>query len=294
MKIQQTLRRLIARIGMISFIFLASYFLASPASAALFGNSEYQSADPFGNAQIPCFNRAMNGGRPLTPEEEALLLGNLPLKETGHYYGRISGNTGTLVLDRVTNRSSTGFVLTSTRARLNQVGLELALGYFYDKSSRLELEYLVNRNLVFTTTVTPLFDPGLGNFTATISTNTFLFNGYWDFKVGNYDRFRPFLTVGIGPSFNSVRTTGTSVTLGGTTFSLANRSRQGVSFAFAVGLGFRFNVFTRWNIVASLRYINLGRVFIEPIDRRLTPRQIFSFQASYYYVPISLGVIYIF
>jgi len=297
MKIQKIIRILMARIWMVSFVFVVSYFFAFPVFAALYGNSEYQAADPYGNAQIPCFYRAMTGARPLTPEEEALLLGNLPLKETGHYYGRLSGNSGTLVLDRVNNKSfgplTQGLVAVNTRSRLNQIGLELALGYFYDKSSRLELEYLSNRNMTYKTSILPfILLPSVGTITSTISTNTFLFNGYYDLKIGHYDRFRPFLTIGIGPSFTSVKTTG-NINIPG--FPSIQRSKQYVSFAFGGGIGFRFNVFTRWNIVASIRYISLGKIFIEPIERRFLPAGTsISFQGNYYYVPISLGVIYIF
>jgi opacity protein-like surface antigen len=280
MKINTTIRTII-KIGTLSLS-----FTSLPAFAAFGVNSEYQSADTYGNGQISCFRGAMTGDNHLTAEEEALLLENLPLREVGHYYGRVSGNSGTLALGSIQNRSmgvNSGAFVATNRARLNQVGLEIALGYVYDKSSRLELEYLVNRNLTYTA------NPVLGlpavrrSITSQITNNTFLVNGYYEFVFGGYDRFKPFVVFGLGPSFSSVKT---SVTPGFVNDS-SQRTKQYVSFAFGGGIGFRFSIFTRWYVTASFRYISLGKV-------KLEPNSSFRLQGSYTYAPVSLGLIYIF
>lgn len=259
-------------------LFISIFSLGFLGSFAYAG--EYQGTEVYGNGQTSCFRGAMTGSRGLTPEEEAYLATDLPIKENGHYYARVSANTGTLTLSNYQRRGRSNFLGNTAvvnRAQVNQIGLEVALGYFFDKDSRLELEYLVNRTLSFTATVPPSPNPG---FNVRVSTNTFLFNGYYEFTFHGYDRFRPFIVLGIGPSFTSIRyndLTGVS----------ARRTRESVNFSAGGGIGFRFRVFTRWFVSLSFRYIYLGTTTVQPNPN-------LRFQGNYYYSPVSLGLIYIF
>lgn len=266
--------------------------MASPTLgfAAFTVNTPYYPADPYDNAQMPCAPDSLACSNPLSPEEEEERLCNLPLKEAKHFYGRAAINAGTLALTNIENRSlgidATGAVVLNNGARLpSHIGLEIALGYFYDKNTRFELEYLVNRILTYSA------NPVLGlpsvprSITAHVINNTFLLNGYYEFIFCGFDAFRPFATAGIGPSLNWVK----SIIIPGAPATNPNsqRNKQYVSLALGGGVGFRYIFCNRWSLVASIRYISLGKVKIEPnTDFRL--------QGSYGYLPISLGLFYVF
>jgi len=194
----------------IKILILSFIFVASPTFAAFRVNNQYYPADPYDNAQIPCRPDSQACSNPLSPEEEEARLENLPLKEEKHFYGRASVNSGTLTLSNLENRSlgidATGARVLNNRARLaSHVGLEIALGYFYDKNSRFELEYLVNRILTYS--ANPVLGPPSvpRSMTAHVINNTFLLNAYYEFNFCGFDAFRPFATIGLGPSFNWVQ-----------------------------------------------------------------------------------------
>jgi len=259
---------------------LSAAVLATPVFSSL-GVNEYQSKEPYGNAQTPGFRRALAGGTPLTAEEERRMAGLVPISEAEHYYGRVSVNTGTLVLDKLKNKSASNFknaVLAQKRSRTNQTGLEFALGYIWSGGMRGEVEYLVNRNMVYNTALS-----GAGTttaFRATVKNHTLLINGYYDFL--DYDRFRPFLTAGVGVAVNSVNTQLTPTLASG-----EQKAARNVNLAYQVGVGFRLSLFTRWAVNASYRYVHLGNAVINPNAN-------LKWIAPVSLSPFSLGLTYLF
>jgi len=220
----------------------------------------------YGNAETESFHRAITGGTTLTPTEEAQLADSLPLCEAESYYGRVRLNFGTLSLDALKNRSSgrdsTGAIVKKKQS-VNQTGLEVALGYSWSSSFRGDIEYLVNKNLVYTANPV-LSGSGLTprQLNVQIKNNTLLANLYYEFLGLN--RFKPYLTAGIGPGYNSVQSTITPAPYdtGG------SASLRKLSFAWAAGLGLRVSMFTRWSLDVSYRYIRLGSgVSIKPTSQ---------------------------
>lgn len=285
------------RIFFLAFLALSLVFASVPVFADFSVNRECQPCEFNVDGHTSCAHGPVPGSEPDSPFEEDAILYSLPIKETGHYYGRGSVNAGTLNLTNISNRSTSTFpsggvqttfsggVLTRPSAHTNQIGLEVALGYFFSKNFRLELEYLVNRNLNYNAnpaislTGIPPF-----NLAAEVTNNTFLLNGYYDFIFCDFDKLRPFGTVGFGPSFNSVKATITPPFTNGLS---SQRTKQFVSIALGGGVGFSYNFCPRWFLTASLRYIYLGTVKIEPDPN-------FRLQGNYSYLPLSVGLLYIF
>lgn len=280
-----------------AFLCICLWVGFDPAYADFVVQSEYQSSEPYGNAQLPCFR----GGRPLSTLEEDELARILPLKEVGRFYGRFSVGVGPYTYSAITNKT----IGTATNLDLNgavvvnsvqrsQVGLEFAVGYVWSKSMRGEIEYLVNRDLTYNANPI-LTGPNVTarSLSATITNNTFLANLYYDFVFAGYDRFRPFIVGGIGVAVNSVQATISPATISGVpgqVYAQAQKTRQTGSFAWDAGVGFRFSFFTRWFFNFSVRYIFLGT----PTVQLGNSPNIFKIRGNYSYVPISFGVSYIF
>lgn len=244
------------------------------------------SSTSYGNAQTDSFHRAITGGTTLTPAEEAELSDALPLSEAKHYYGRVRLNFGTLTLDDLKNNSSgTDAVgaVNKKRVSVNQTGLEIALGYSWSSSFRGDIEYLVNKNLDYTANPV-LIGGGLTSrqLTTQIKNNTLLANVYYEFLGLN--RFKPYLTAGIGPSVNSVQSTITPVAYdnGG------SATLRKMGFAWALGLGMRVAAFERWHLDVSYRYIRLGSGI------SIKPTSSFKLLGSTSLNAVSLGIMYYF
>lgn len=254
--------------------------ITSPAAADFVIKSEHQSALPYGNAETLCFRNALAGKTPLTPEEECSLVNELPISEVDRFYGRFRLNTGTYTLD-VRNRSqpntpdfNAGVV--TRRASRSAMGLELALGYVWEEEFRGDLEYLVIRN--FDYNANPIFNTApTRSFSASIKNNTILGNLYYDFT--DFDRFRPYLTGGIGAGVNTVKS---KLSIGGST------TKRWLTFAWQVGAGVRVSIFTRWFLDFSYRYIRLGT------NIHLQPNTLTRFNADYSLNAFSFGFIYLF
>lgn len=244
-----------------------------------------RSAAPYGNAQTESFHRAITGGTTLKASEEAELSAALPVHEAESYYGRVRLNFSTLTLDELKNRSlgldKTG-VVAKKRVSVNQSGLEVALGYSWSPSFRGDIEYLINKNLDYSANpvLTGAVQPR--QLTAQIKNSTVLANIYYEFLGLN--RFKPYLTVGLGPSVNSVQSTITSATYdkGGS----ATLRKLGV--AWALGGGLRVAVFSRWHIDVSYRYIRLGNGI------NIKPTSNFKLLGTTSLNAVSLGLMYYF
>lgn len=268
------------------FGFLTLSIFVMPAYADFGVVDSTKSSGPYGNAQTESFHRAITGGTTLTASEEAELSAALPLQEAQHYYGRARLNFTTLTVDGIKNRSpgtdSIGAV-GNKRTSVNQTGFEVALGYSWSSSLRGDIEYLVNKNLNYNANPA-VTGAGLipRQLTAEIKNNTLLANVYYEFLGLN--RFKPYLTAGIGPSVNSVRSTITPVTYdnGG------SATLRKMGFAWALGLGMRVAAFERWNLDISYRYIRLGSgVNIKPTGN-------FKLLADTSMNAVSLGFLYYF
>lgn len=276
--------------------------IMTSASAGFQTHSDYQSAEPYGNAQTTCFRNAIVGGgpSPLSADEEARLVSSLPLKETGHFYGRIGVNNSSVRLSGLKtsiNNLSTyqTAALTTTKTRKNKTGLEMALGYFWSKNFRVELEVLFNKTFNYSSI--PMFiSPGAaiipppGNINpimdVELKNSTLLMDGYYEFMFGGYDRFHPFVVGVVGVSSNRAKTTLTPRS-GVATDPSGSRITKKTCLALGGGIGFRFAVFSRVSVYASLRYISLGRTHMQPINN-------YFIKGNYSTAPFSVGVTYLF
>lgn len=215
---------------------------------------------PYGNAELPCFKKAMEGGY---ESERADRVGR---KEEGRFYLRLGVNSSVYTINSLKNKSffvpATGTtvnssVISTSRASRSGLGAEVAFGYVSDPNFRYELEYLINPtftyniNTIFTTATVPqIFVPS----TMRVQANALLLNFYYDFW--EHYRFRPFVMAGIGVGVVSL--TGSVGPLPPLTTTSNSQSMRTGSFAFDVGLGFRVNFFNDWFLYASYRYINYG------------------------------------
>lgn len=267
------------------FGFLTLGILSMPVHADFGVVDSARSAEPYGNAQTESFHRAITGGTRLTASEEAELSAALPVREAENYYGRLRLNFSTLTLDELTNRSSgpdSIGAVAKKRVSVNQTGLEVALGYSWSSSFRGDIEYLVNKNLDYTASPVLTGTPAPRQLTAQFKNSTILANLYYEFLGLN--RFKPYLTVGLGPSVNSVQSTVTPVPYD--TGGSATLRKFGV--AWAAGLGLRVAVFSRWHIDVSYRYIRLGSgINIKPTSQ-------FKLLGATSLNAVSLGLIYYF
>lgn len=237
--------------GQVLFGLLISSTLCLSAQADFAVVDSTKSTQMYGNAQTDSFHRAITGGTSLRASEEAELSMALPVSEAERYYGKVRLNFGTLTLDELKNRStgtdSTGTVA-KKRVSVNQTGMEVALGYSWSSSFRGDIEYLINKNLDYM--ANPVLT-GSGvtarQLNAQIKNSTLLANLYYDFLGLN--RFKPYLTVGLGPSVNSVQST---LTPGG------SATVRKLGCAWALGGGLRVAIFSRWHLDVSYRYIRLA------------------------------------
>ncbi|HRA42950.1 MAG TPA: outer membrane beta-barrel protein [Gammaproteobacteria bacterium] len=244
-----------------------------------------RSAEPYGNAQTGSFHRAITGGTRLTAREEAELSAALPVREAENYYGRLRLNFSTLTLDELKNRSSgldrTGLVA-KKRVSVNQTGLEVALGYSWSPSFRGDIEYLVNKNLDYTANPVLSGTPAARQLRAQFKNSTILANVYYEFLGLN--RFKPYLTVGLGPSVNSVQSSITAAPYD----AAGSATLRKFGVAWAGGVGLRVAVFSRWHIDVSYRYIRLGSgINIKPTSQ-------FKLLGATSLNAVSLGLMYYF
>lgn len=268
------------------FGFLIMSVLALPVHADFGVMDSTKSAEPYGNAETESFHRAITGGTTLTATEETELSVSLPVQEAQHYYGRVGLNFSTLKLEQLKNRSSgldSSGVIAKKSVSMNQTGLEVALGYSWSSNLRGEIEYLINKNLNYTASPV-VTGAGLTSrqLTAQIKNNTLLANVYYEFLGLN--RFKPYLTGGLGFSQDSIQSTITVApydAAGSTTVR-----KLGIVWAFGGGL--RVAMFSRWHIDASYRYIRLGR------NLNIAPSSGFKLLGNSSMNAVSLGLMYYF
>lgn len=268
------------------FSFLIVSILVVPVHADFGVMDSTKPAEPYGNAQSESFHRAITGGTRLTATEEAELSEELPVRETQHYYARVGLNFSTLKLEQLKNVSlgldSSG-VVAKKSVSMNQTGLEIALGYGWSSNLRGEIEYLANKNLNYDASPV-VTGAGLTSrqLTAQIKNNTLLANVYYEFLGLN--RFKPYVTVGLGPSLSSVQATITAAPYD----AAGSATLRKTNIAMAFGGGLRVAMFSHWHIDIRYRYMRLGQKL------KFAPTSGFALSGSSNMNAVSLGLMYYF
>lgn len=242
-----------------------------------------QPTDYYGNGQSATFRRAIAGGEPLTPEEQAEIQAQLPEKDSNRYYGRFRVNASSLIFGNIKNRSASPnntAGVGNKRAVQNQTGLEIAIGYTWT-DMRWDLEYLVNRNLLYNANPVLTGVNPQQSISGSIKNNTILANGYYD--ITGFGRIQPYFTGGLGVSVNTINST---VTPSGT--SSGSHSVRTASLAYQLGAGIRMRFFEKWYFDFSYRYIFLGNKL------NMNPSNTVNLQGQYSMNAISVGFIYLF
>ncbi len=242
-------------------------------------------SDDYGNAQTGSFHNAITGGSAISAQEQQDLAALLPERLEERYYGRVRMNFSSLTFENLRNHSAgsdSGGAINKKRTTDNLSGLELAIGYSWSENFRGDLEYLVNKNLNYS--ASPVLS-GAGvtprELDAIIKNNTVLANVYYDFAA--LERFKPYVTGGIGVSVNSIQATLTPAPSAG-----ASNTQRALRISWALGAGMRIGIFSHWYMDLSYRYIRLGN------GLNLQPNQSFKLLGDYSSNAFSLGVIYLF
>ncbi len=233
----------------------------------------------YGNGQNCDFRRAIEGGCPSSPQDA-------PFRDYQRFYVSAHFAAGTLALSSIVNRSadsrSTGTVVKGKQSK-SQTGMTYALGYIFDPNTRLELEYIVISNLIYTA------NPVLANatpsqsLTAEIQNNTVMLNGY--LEMSSLDRLKPYVIGSLGISANSVTSTLTPSAYPGVATS---GNRRTAAVAWGLGVGARMGLFQRWFLDFNYRYVKLAQpLFIKPPDNN------FKLQGQYGLSIFSIGLIYL-
>lgn len=239
----------------------------------------------YGNGQTGSFYRAINGGSTMSAADQQAIVAMLPLKEADRFYGRARMNFSTLILENIKNLSSGGDtygLVNKKRFVSNQAGFELAVGYLWSPNFRGDIEYLVNKNINY------IANPGLtgnvtttSNLTAVVKNNTILANVYYDFTA--LERFKPYLTGGVGVGANSV-----DAVLAPAPAAGGSQTVREMRIAWALGAGLRIGIFSHWYMDMSYRYVRLGSAV------NIKPNQTYQLQGVYTANVASIGFIYLF
>ena len=234
-------------------------FLAGSIAKADFSVEEPAvTPSPYGQGQSARFTKAIQGGEPMSSEDEAWVARELPDPLTNRYYGRISMNSGSLGLAAFSNKSASVYSASSLSTQKWTVkqkgGLELAAGYAMS-DFRVELEGLLNKKLTLSSSN---FFAGSQDLAATVTSRTFLLNAYYDWT--ELDPILPYLMGSVGVSMNS-----TQSGLAGASLS-ASKTKFGL--AYGAGIGIRTRLPTRFLsrllLDVGARYTLLGSVQLAP------------------------------
>ena len=193
----------------------------------------------YGNGQTCGFRRAI-GGYNLCGEDPGLAC-VLPINEVGRFYGRLSAGSASYTLDTFKNRSISpldlmGNIVTTSATKSSPI-VEIAVGYVWSPTFRVEVEYLATRNFGYIASPVLSGPVPARSFTSTIQMHPFLLNFYYDFKW--FERFRPYVIAGVGFSVNSINSAVTPVPPLAMPPS-GQRTRQMGSFVYTAGGGLEF------------------------------------------------------
>jgi opacity protein-like surface antigen len=258
--------------------------LSLPASAD-FTVVQPESSVDYGSAQTSSFHNAITGGGALSREESAKIMAMIPEQVNQRLYGRFRVNFATLMVDGLQNKATgtnASGTINKKRSSANQVGFEMALGYCWSDNFRGDVEYIANKNLNYVANPM-LIGSGVTSrqMTAVIKNNTLLGNVYYDF-TGIY-RFTPYVTAGVGLAANSVQASLPPVPVEG-----ASQTKRSMKIAYMLGLGMRVNIFKRWFLDSSYRYMQLGSKL------EMSPNSSYKINGNLSANVISVGLIYLF
>ncbi len=242
-------------------------------------------ADTYGNAETYSFHKAITGGGTLSAKSQAELEEMLPGNEVESFYGRVRANFSTLTLDELKNKSAginSYGIVGKKRATLSQTGFEVAVGYAWSSSFRGDIEYLANKTLSYSANPA-LTGSGIVSrkLDAQVKNNTLMANVYYDFAA--LERFRPYVTGGLGIAMNSIESTLTPAPAEG-----ASQTVRTMRVAWGLGGGMRIGIFKNWMMDASVRYIRLGS------GVSMKPNNSYKLLGTYSANLVSLGVVYLF
>lgn len=151
----------------------------------------------------------------------------------------VSGNIGlTMPNDSDTDLFVEGFTVTRTIESEEGLGLGFAVGYAFG-NTRVEGEYAYQQNDLEKETASVLGFSFSEEISGETSSNTFLFNVYYDFK--NTSSFTPFLSAGIGVSNVEVEI-------------LDESSKDDTVFAYQLGAGLAYAITKNFSLDLKYRY----------------------------------------
>lgn len=150
----------------------------------------------------------------------------------------VSGNIGLGILnDSDTDFNFMGFPVTATFESEEGLALGVAAGYAFG-NARIEGEYAYQQNDFETLEVSVLGFSASTDISGETSSNSFLFNTYYDFK--NSSSFTPFLTAGLGVS--------------NVEGELEGDTEDDTVFAYQLGAGLGYAVNDKFSIDFKYRY----------------------------------------
>lgn len=150
----------------------------------------------------------------------------------------MSGSIGLALLnDSDTDIFFEGFPVTATLESEEGLGLGIAAGYAFG-NVRLEGEYAYQQNDLETLEISVLGFSASESISGETSSNSFLFNIYYDFK--NTSPFTPFLSAGIG--------------LSNVEFDIEDESDDDTVFAYQLGVGLGYAITDKVSLDVKYRY----------------------------------------
>lgn len=203
-----------------------------------------------GSAHTDSFDCAVNGTKQLTLEEINDRAGLLPPNLNDRFYIRIGANAAAQGITGVqnigANNSDTNAmgVLQNTSNKVADNNFELAVGYTWADFA-IDLEWLATKSLPYTSTIIDISPSFTVN--SVIKGDALLGNFYWIFQ----DMYNVKL-YGDGIIGYSNNTSTSYITNGPVTMT------KRYHWAFGIGLGGRFNIYSKVYADVCARYIYLG------------------------------------
>ena len=253
----------------IVFVGLLTIFTGVAQAAFNVQSQKWPTGDdnPYGNARLERFERAITGTAEVPEEDRIQLARQMPFKEKDKLYLRIRLNNATHELKGLSNETDAmGGINQVASATLREDsiqdtrrGVELAIGT-RGESWRWDIELVLNRNLDLE--INPPFQGGAVNITdsagpvnqnagalnSSIENNALLGNFYYEFL--NIHIFQPYVVGSFGLSVNRTSTTNNN--------GLNGQSVRKLGIAYGAGVGTRFPLYRNFSFDVGYRLVNLG------------------------------------
>lgn len=203
-----------------------------------------------GSAHTDSFDCAVNGTKQLSLEEINERMGYLPPNLNNRFYLRIGANAaaeGLIGISNIgANNSNSGAMgtLQNDHVKVADNNFEIAFGYTWSDFA-VDFEWLASKAIDYQSTIidfTPTF-----TVYSTVKGDALLFNLYWIFKdMYNVKMYGDLI---VGKSQNNSQSYITNGAI--TQWKITH-------WAFGLGLGGRFNLFSKFYADVCARYIYLG------------------------------------